>query len=269
MITTKPLGGLANRMRVLESTYNLSAECNHAVTILWEMSFELNCPFGNLFILPENSTLVEYSINPFLKRVSDRLNTYIPRLKINIPWGYDYYLLGDEALQEEKVQLAKKHRKIYIQTVHHFLASDSARLRLLPVAELQNRIMAVTANYKDYTLGIHIRRSDNYNSIKYSPTASFYNLIDQEISEKPDLSIFLATDSVHEETAMMKRYPGRVITREKSLDRNTQSGIKDALVDLFCLGNTSKIIGSYYSSFSEVAARIHGIPLVQIFQHNT
>jgi hypothetical protein len=48
--------------------------------------------------------------------------------------------------------------------------------------------------------------------------------------------------------------------------RNLQKGIQDAVVDMYCLAGCQKIIGSYFSSFSEVAAQINGIELNQIYQ---
>ncbi|MDR2121881.1 MAG: hypothetical protein LBP34_02035 [Flavobacteriaceae bacterium] len=41
----------------------------------------------------------------------------------------------------------------------------------------------------------------------------------------------------------------------KVLDRNLKQGIQDAVVDMFCLANTQKIYGFYWSSYSEIAAK--------------
>ena len=42
-------------------------------------------------------------------------------------------------------------------------------------------------------------------------------------------------------------------------DRNSLEGMKFAVVDLFCLSKTKKIIGSVGSSYSQIAAEIGGI----------
>ena len=36
----------------------------------------------------------------------------------------------------------------------------------------------------------------------------------------------------------------------------------DALLDLYCLASTRKIIGSFFSSFTDIAADMHHIPKV-------
>lgn len=43
--------------------------------------------------------------------------------------------------------------------------------------------------------------------------------------------------------------------------RQDENGIADAVVDLFILSRTQRLYGSYWSSFSEVAAQIGNIPL--------
>lgn len=42
-------------------------------------------------------------------------------------------------------------------------------------------------------------------------------------------------------------------------DRNSLEGMKFAVLDLFCLSKTNKIIGSVGSSYSQIAAEIGGI----------
>jgi len=76
------------------------------------------------------------------------------------------------------------------------------------------------------------------------------------------LFFFLATDSPEEEQDMKKLFGDRIITFAKKLDRNNPEAIQDALVDLLCLSKTRKIIGSFYSSFSDIAADIGYIEFV-------
>lgn len=46
------------------------------------------------------------------------------------------------------------------------------------------------------------------------------------------------------------------------IDRNSVQGMHDAMIDLFSLAATDKILGSYWSSFTDVAASMRGIPKV-------
>jgi hypothetical protein len=265
-ITVKPMGGLANRMRVIASAYHYALEYQYPVTLIWERSFVLNCPFTRLFKLPDNTSLIEYSRSPLSVRALSFSQKFLRKTGISIPLGHDYYLVGDAVQNDDKVNQLTAHQKVYIETVHKFAEQHRGGALLVPVEELQTSISHVRNNYKDFTLGVHIRRTDNMNSIKFSPLKEFFHVIDQELSKHPDLSIFLATDSLPEEQAMKNRYKDRVMCLHKTLNRNDEKGIRDALVDLYCLAASDKIIGSHYSSFSEVAAQIGNKPFFQIYK---
>jgi hypothetical protein len=43
--------------------------------------------------------------------------------------------------------------------------------------------------------------------------------------------------------------------------RGARQAARDAVVDLYCLAGCRKLLGSYYSTFTDTAAAIHGIPL--------
>jgi len=264
-ITVKPMGGLANRMRVLDSVFNLAQKLNYQVIIIWEKSFELNCSYEKLFVLPENVSLVETQKGRFSKRAFEFVQHKLKWMGIKIPQGYDYYLLFDDVTNIKDYNNIKVFDNVYIQTVHRFAEVAEHMNNFMPVNDLLLKINDIKANFSQYTLGVHIRRTDNDNSIKFSPTNKYFKYIDDEINHFPELKIYLATDSHDEVSLMNDKYPRRIIHYEKSLSRNTEAGICDALVDMYCLASTKKIIGSYYSSFSEVASEIGRVPLYQVY----
>ena len=59
--------------------------------------------------------------------------------------------------------------------------------------------------------------------------------------------------------SLKSKYPDRIITLMDDTDRNSLEGMKFAVLDLFCLSKTNKIIGSVGSSYSQIAAEIGGI----------
>ena len=61
--------------------------------------------------------------------------------------------------------------------------------------------------------------------------------------------------------SLKSKYPNRIITLMDDTDRNSLEGMKFAVVDLFCLSKTRKIIGSVASSYSQIAAEIGGIEI--------
>jgi hypothetical protein len=53
----------------------------------------------------------------------------------------------------------------------------------------------------------------------------------------------------------------RVLTAKNILKRNTKDGIIDALVELYTLGATKKIYGSFQSTYSTLSSEIRNIPI--------
>ena len=110
-------------------------------------------------------------------------------------------------------------------------------------------------------LGLHIRRSDNLQAKIVSPLSLFLEKIDYEIDSDNSTHFFLSTDDEATREYMLKRYGGRIITQKSLGNRYTLRGEVDAVVDLLLLSQTCKLYGSYWSSFSEVAATIGHVPL--------
>lgn len=109
---------------------------------------------------------------------------------------------------------------------------------------------------------MHIRRTDQFNSIKYSPIELFEEKIDDVLSKKTDVVFYLSTDDPTVENRLKAKYQDKIFVRKKEFNRNTITGIQDAVVDMFCLSKTSVIYGSFASSFSEIAARIGNIDCI-------
>ncbi len=270
MITIKPFGGLANRMRALDSSYALAKEFGRPIHLIWEKSFELNCSFDHLFELPKNVTYDEYDIGRKQLALKNRMTKALRKIGLFLPRGYDHYLFNDEIIVLENqgfnFEELKKFRRIYINTVEHFYKSEPLFSIFTPIEKLQKIINGHTQRFSENTIGIHIRRTDNANSVKFSPLSGFMELMDREIEKSGSTKFFLATDSPETAKEIKNRYGERILLHEKVLDRNLEKGIQDALIDIYCLSKCKKILGSYYSSFSEVASQINNIPLEQVYK---
>ena len=88
-----------------------------------------------------------------------------------------------------------------------------------------------------------------------------HNKIDIEIDKQTKTQIYLATDSEEVKYSMKKRYGNRIISSDNVADRSTVNGIIDGITDMYTLACTTKIYGSFQSSFSEIASQIGNIPL--------
>lgn len=104
-------------------------------------------------------------------------------------------------------------------------------------------------------VGLHIRGTDHSQA---KGAFNLNNLIDKIKKENwlnPDTKFYLATDEPDLAYHLKVLFPGKIYEQSKSsLDRNNKQAIKEAVIDFYNLSKTKKIIGSYYSSFSQEAA---------------
>lgn len=107
-------------------------------------------------------------------------------------------------------------------------------------------------------VGVHIRRTDHKKSIRNSPSESFVRFMKKC---NPGSIFILATDSIDERAIMEEKFPGRVFCLSAIYDRNNTFGVQTALLDFLALASCEKIIGSFDSSFSEMAAMYGEKPL--------
>ena len=178
---------------------------------------------------------------------------------------YERAIYLDEVLQlfrkEYDFKRLSHHRSVYVQGYTRLLNSTQIFDRFKPVDRIGTVIAGVCSAFAPHTIGVHIRRTDHLTSAEKSPTVQFVLEMNREIARDPDTMFFLATDSLAEERTMKELFPGKIITYEKTtLNRNNPQAIKDALVDLYCLSKTSRILASFGSTFSSTAASLGGIP---------
>lgn len=270
MIIVEPSFGLANRMRVIASCIRLNSKLNKEVTIAWQQVAELNCPYEDLFMpLPGLNVINKPGFYAWIK-ATQQSNTLkkVSAAVINSLLGIDYCIkfnpLGNEVHKESEAAIFEnvaRYKNIYIKTCGEFGEKDDVYQLFRPIEELQQRIDERVSRYSGNTIGLHIRRSDHRDAIANSPLESFFTLIDQEIARSSETTFYLSTDDHTTELQLKQKYGKRIMTYEKDFSRNSSQGIKDALVDLYCLANTRKIYGSFNSSFSDIASRIYGIEI--------
>jgi len=266
MITIMPYGGLGNRMRSVDSAIELSKCTGKKLRVIWDANEELNASFSALFKKTELFEVEETRTAYFPRKLKEKSAVFFKKMGINYPFGTDLVLHEKDIrrLNEKNVDFCglKKYDKIFIFINGSFMKPEKPFEAFKPSREVSTRIEKVMKGFSPRTIGIHIRRTDNAEAIKNSPLEKFSELIQKEQEEDASTSFYLSTDSPEAEEFIKEEFPGRVITYDKELSRSSEEGIKDALVDMICLSKTEKIIGSYYSSFSEVASMIGRIPLV-------
>lgn len=251
MLIIQPIGGLCNRMRAINSARILAQKRNEALTVIWFVNPELGCPFGELFEETNAFRVINISSKWDLRKVIFQLlckplgNDVIRQKRVN---GN----LADDFVQ-------KLPNNLYIATEEHFFVNHDYSC-FVPKAEINEKIQALTASFGTHKVGVHIRRTDNKPAIGKSSTDAFVSCMEKELLCCPDTTFYLATDDLTEEENLRKHFGRHIISNvSRDLSRDSITGIKDALIDLTCLSLTDKIIGSFFSSFTDIAADMHGI----------
>jgi hypothetical protein len=235
MIIIHPIGGLANRMRVISSGCQLASHKKEKLIVLWDKNHELNCPFNHLFRKIDNCIVIS----------SSNLIFYYRRIVSS--------LMGKEILDKNitSEDFKNKYYKYYLRSCHQFYGNYNDLSVFHP---LKAHIIVAGKYTNKNIIGLHIRRTDHSISIEKSPISLFENIIKKELTEKNDTQFYLSTDDIEVEKMLLKKYSANLIIRKKNCNRNTTEGIKDALIDFLALSMIKKIYGSYMSSFGEFAS---------------
>ena len=78
-------------------------------------------------------------------------------------------------------------------------------------------------------------------AIEKSGLEGFVSAIEKELAVNPETMFYLATDDPTVEQEFVDKFNGHIVVQEgKKLDRNTESAIEDAYVDLLCLAGNAK-----------------------------
>jgi hypothetical protein len=110
-------------------------------------------------------------------------------------------------------------------------------------------------------VGVHIRRQDHINCMRYSPSEVFWEAMEKEQT----IWFYVASDDMRERETARMRFPERVFTSPIPYRvRHSDEGLLDGAVEFLTLSLCSKIIGSFTSSFGEIAAVYGGIPFTPL-----
>ena len=256
-----PTGGLCNRMRVMASGVYLAQKYGRTAIIHWNNTKGLRADFCQLFMtqMPADTMLIEN--RNWLYRIDSTVQFLLrfPLLKCRsqVIYNYNRYSNGNFS-DNSNFQVGKDYTLVGCNSLdQHY----NLRKLFKPTDSIQNRINIITSQFASNTIGIHIRRTDNIQSIKLSPLEAFIQKINEEIMQDNSVKFYLASDDEEVKQRLMKLFRDRIITHTDKLERDSLEGMCIAVVDLFCLSKTRKIIGSDYSSYSNIAAELGDIPI--------
>ena len=268
MIYLQPHSGLANRIRVIISGLGFADVVHQELVLIWRNDNSLACDFTDIFEMNNKIVLKNYGwriellnaiknkrfIKPFFNKILSIDFSLFDKDFKEFVWS-----TGSNNIDFSKLPI--KVKNYYFFTCHDFYFNRAYLEYLRPVKNIQNRIAINTAGFTNKTIGVHIRRSDHTLSIKESPLESFIEIMRNDLSKDKEITFYLATDDEEVELILKNLFPDKILTYPKEFSRTSVKGIQDAVVDLYSLAASCKIYGSYFSSFSDIAARIGNISL--------
>ncbi len=268
-----PSGGLANRMRAMASAWQLAADTGVRVEAVWFRDWALNAPFHTIFEPIATPEMTAREAKAWEQLTLDR-----PRKRnFRFPLLYQRLCFG-QRIDEWQVTPLKNQgfdfnawaagKNSYMSCYQDFGHVPNAVYRQLfrPVEEVIEEVRGYEAQFSAHTIGMHIRRTDNKESIERSPLALFVDAAQREIDLHADTHIFLATDDEATKAALKAEFGSRIITSGKPAARNGIAGIRGGLAEMWTLAATSTIYGSAGSSYSVMAAKIGDNKLVVLSQ---
>lgn len=268
-LTIRPLGGLCNRIRTIVSARRVAGWQKRDLTVLWRVNEELGARFEDLFEPVADMTVInipEHGLAGLPLRIR---HSYA-----GIPAGA-VKRLGVRLLRRlffERTLEADECRRRVESNRGFGDVRDTRRLLLIgydwicngpfdfsflkPQASIRARIESVTSRYEGRTIGVHIRRTDHDRSIQNSPLALFITHMEEELRQHAGTRFYVATDDPGTDRELKARFGSAIIPVERVYGRSDLGGIQSAMVDLYCLSRTLRILGSHQSSFSETACRL-------------
>lgn len=255
--------GLGNRLRALASGMAISKATDRELIVIWTPDHHCDCHLSDL-IDYDGTVLTDIAASDLAQ--TDKCT---------------YMEIEPGACKDAYIPL-NQGRDLYIRTAyvinneHSNWESENAALRSLrPVLAVKDLVNSVEAAGR---LGVHVRMEGaagtDHNSYdapdNWLPTShqqlnlwrakSHYNRfmvrIDQLIAAQPSLKVFVAADTSETYQVFHERYGERVSNlMRNTYDRSAQQ-LRYALADAILLSQCSYMLGSTWSSFSELAQRL-------------
>ena len=281
VLVINPVGGLANRMRTLAGGIALAKAIGVDFRVIWLKNWELNAAFEDIFRSDREMSskfsypgMLEYGILYSIPRLKNLYLTSctLKRFGVAFADGLETsrrFTEDDEdgtGLRRMFEDGFSRGKDCFLQGGTNVYPYDKEMYRSIfqPASEIAEVVATRVSRCGEHVVGVHIRRTDNLQSIKNSPDEVFIREMERMLSVRPETGFYLATDSDEVKARFGREFGDKVYCSRQTAVRDTLEGIKEAAIEMFTLAGTEEIIGSYFSSFSEAAAMLGNIPLRQL-----
>jgi hypothetical protein len=262
--------GLGNRMRAIGSAAQVARRTGRELVIIWRPDHHCQCRFDDLF---EYAGPVEIDDSP--EAAAARKNIV-----------YNYMEAEPGGRKDEPITLDQT-QDIYVRSAFVLNSplsdwdGENAFLRgLRPVEAVRDLVASVKG---PFDLSVHVRMEggrkdehlpyespENWTARDHalidewrakSHYSRFVDRIDALVAEGAVERLFLAADSPEAYAAFAERYGDQLRRLQRArYDRSTEQ-MRYALADAILLGRAPRMLGSTWSSFSELATRLACEPM--------
>jgi len=283
VIVVRPVSGLCNRLRVISSFRVLAAMAERDFVVCWGPSpgfsdehidelFEHDLQLvdeDGYAILEERSLRLHEAVQ-MRGTGAERVWTWAPGTDLGDVFDGNVRVVTYTGGQgcDDLVEPFQRRAVLGDSFTEQYRA-DVRSWR--PVRRIRKAVEKLGSHFGPTTTGVHIRRGDAWadprpdSPYQRSTDQAFMQAMDEALGVEPATTFFLATDSADTEARFRQRYGDALLTNTKktfvpSVPSRAKGNQRDAVIDLFALARTSRILASHYSSFSTFAAILGGIP---------
>ena len=276
-----PKNGLGNRLRALASAYNIAKETGRQLVIIWIPDVHCNAKLTEIFKLNfllkdtqiiDNIDEINEFGNPDEYQIGENGSVYSGKLIYNYMTHKDHYI--DDTSSNDIYVISA----CILKNSHTNWHKESKFIQHLePVDEIASEIYKFEIQYDiEKAIGIHIRMGQPMETAVYENTKTwaqesqhsielwrshshysvFMKEMDRILLENPKQKFFLCCDNanIYDEIIKTKKYD--IIYTPKTIYDRSCKQIQSAVLDLILLSKCQYILGSNWSSFTEIAHRL-------------
>ena len=257
--------GLGNRILAMGCALSLAAELDYRLFVYWYADKTVGkASFDDLF----ETTALPFELvggyealfmgkSLFTKKF--RRNAIAPLFRPLLLSKYDKTTTPQKAHHNRDVSFSG-YRKILI-IKNNLFRDDYDMTWLKPLPHIAARIVELKNKFTPNTVGVHMRGTDLH---AIPPVEKMILRMRAEVELDPGVKFFFASDGDKHGKVIEDLFGDRLITNTIPDRRTTAGGQRGAIVDLFGLASTSRIIGPRYSTFSFLASILGNKPLLRI-----
>jgi len=262
--------GLGNRMRAIASAGAIAHGMDRELVIIWQPDDHCACTYEDLFF-PHGAVLSQ---------------GFAPEAQSHGMTVYNYMEVEPGAAKDAPIDMGS-FDDIYIRSAFPLHSpcsnwhTENQWLRNLQPNDVVRSLVASVRNPNDLSIHIRMEGGTEAEHLPYESAANwtaeahkdidhwrkrshyrfFLPRLDALIAQGLADKVFLATDTPAVYDEFTARYGKRVTWLPRATSDRSAQSIVYALADATLLGRAPRLLGSTWSSFSELAARLSPVPM--------